>query len=97
MSGLLVDGQDLADEVVLRQGLAGPLHGRALGRDLEPAVLALVAQLRVEVVGDDEHVLAVELDSPTSGLRLAVHTGLPDRMRAALLRAGRPARDYMQS
>jgi hypothetical protein len=43
--GLLVDGQDLVDEVVLRQGLAGPLDGRALGRELEPAVLALIAEL----------------------------------------------------
>jgi hypothetical protein len=41
--------------------------------------------------------LPLNSNSPTIGLRLAVHTGLPDQMRAALLRAGRPARDYMQS
>ena len=34
---------------MLDQGLAGPLDGRALGRELEPAVLALVAKLGVEL------------------------------------------------
>ena len=52
----------LPDEVVDDLGLAGALHGRGLRRELEASVGVLVAALRVEVVGDHEHLAPAELE-----------------------------------
>ena len=66
---------------MLDQGLAGPLDGRALGRELEPAVLALVASLASKWLAMTNTSLPLNSNSPTSGLRLAFHTALAGSIR----------------
>lgn len=52
---------------MLGERLPGALHRGGLGRVLVTAVGILVAQLRIEVIGDDEHVVAIDLGEPDPG------------------------------
>jgi hypothetical protein len=70
--GLAVDAQDPRDEVMDDLGLARPLHGRGLVRELEAAVGVLVAALGVEVLGDHEDGGAPEPE--LAGERLATRS-----------------------